>query len=427
MQLSRFVAFSLSVTACVAVGCGSSSSDDSNASGGNPATGGTNAQAGGSSATAGSSAASGASSAGASAGGASAAGANSGGTSASGAEPSGMAGEAGSDAAGGEPSTGPSTKTVCEILAAAGNPCVAAHSTTRVLYAGYKGPLYQVCRGVAVAGADSCVNGTTKDIGAVNGRANAAAQDAFCAGGICSISVIYDQTPNANHLKPAPAGGAKNTPDLPARASVLKTTLDGHEVYGVLIEPGQGYRILKAKGTATGDAAETMYEVSSQQDIQSNCCFDYGNGETDAHDDGNGTMEALYIGGTGPNGGPVAQADLENGLYAGAKTTALKYDFLSAMLVGDTQDKNAGKGRYAIYGGDATQGPLKSTYDGPRPDNKPGYVPMKKQGSIILGIGGDNSNRGGGRWYEGAMTTGAATAATLGAVQANIVAAGYGK
>ena len=65
-------------------------------------------------------------------------------------------------------------------------------------------------------------------------------------------------------------------------------------------------------------------------------------------------------------------------------------------------------------------------YDGIRPA-KVGYVPMQKQGSIILGTGGDNSNFGGGRFYEGAMTSGTWTASEANAVQANIVAAGYGK
>ena len=32
----------------------------------------------------------------------------------------------------------------CDIYAAAGDPCVAAHSTTRALYSSYNGPLYQV-------------------------------------------------------------------------------------------------------------------------------------------------------------------------------------------------------------------------------------------------------------------------------------------
>ena len=32
----------------------------------------------------------------------------------------------------------------CDIYAAAGTPCVAAHSVTRALYSGYRGPLYQL-------------------------------------------------------------------------------------------------------------------------------------------------------------------------------------------------------------------------------------------------------------------------------------------
>ena len=34
----------------------------------------------------------------------------------------------------------------CDIYAAANTPCVAAHSSTRALYASYNGPLYQVLR-----------------------------------------------------------------------------------------------------------------------------------------------------------------------------------------------------------------------------------------------------------------------------------------
>jgi hypothetical protein len=334
----------------------------------------------------------------------------------------------------------PPASTVCDVLAAAGNPCVAAHSTTRLLYTGYAGPLYQVCKGSAVAGANSCSSGTTKDIALVNGYADSATQDTFCAGGTCTISVIYDQTPKKNDLKPATAGGAKNTADLPASATALKTTLTGHSVYGILITPGIGYRELKGNGTATGDAPETEYMVSGQTDLVNGCCFDYGNAETDAHDDGNGTMEAVYLGlgvvwGTGVNGGPWVEADLENGLYAGwennqdrniSTNTPLKYDFISAFVIGDTKDKNSGKGRFALYGGNAASGALTTMYDGIRPA-KTGYVPMAKQGSIILGIGGDNSDGDGGRWYEGVMATGAATLATVNAVQANIVAAGYGK
>jgi non-reducing end alpha-L-arabinofuranosidase len=34
----------------------------------------------------------------------------------------------------------------CDTYASGGTPCVAAHSTTRALYASYNGPLYQVKR-----------------------------------------------------------------------------------------------------------------------------------------------------------------------------------------------------------------------------------------------------------------------------------------
>jgi hypothetical protein len=65
-------------------------------------------------------------------------------------------------------------------------------------------------------------------------------------------------------------------------------------------------------------------------------------------------------------------------------------------------------------------------YDGIRPE-KDGYNPMRKQGSIILSIGGDNSDYDGGRFYEGVMANGAASKATIDALQETIVLAGYGK
>lgn len=350
------------------------------------------------------------------------------------------------------PEVPPAVVTPCDVLAGAGSPCVAAHSTTRLVYGGYTGPLYQVCRGNTAPGPNSCPGGNVRDIGSVaGGFADSAAQDAFCAGGACSISVIYDQSPSGNHLKPAPAGGAKRTPDNPVNATDLKTTLNGHAVYGVFIKPGMGYRAGCAGcgtpvpiGTAVDDEPETQYMVTSVNGLVNGCCFDYGNAETTSLDDGNGTMEALYMGGgvvwgTGSPGGhdngPWVMADLENGLYAGwernqdqniSTNTPLRFPFITGVLVGDTADKNAGRGRFALYGGNATAGNLQTLYDGIRPA-KPGYVPMQKQGSVILGIGGDNSGLGGGQWFEGVLANGAATLATVNAVQANIVAAGYGK
>merc|ERR1719188_139527 len=79
-------------------------------------------------------------------------------------------------------------------------------------------------------------------------------------------------------------------------------------------------------------------------------------------------------------------------------------------------------GHWAIKGGDAQSGELTVYWDGRR---APGYAPMKKQGAIVLGIGGDNSAFAQGSFYEGVMTKGYSSDATDAAVQANIVAAGY--
>ena len=78
--------------------------------------------------------------------------------------------------------------------------------------------------------------------------------------------------------------------------------------------------------------------------------------------------------------------------------------------------------QWAIRGGNAQSGCLSTVYSGVRPS---GYNPMQKQGAIILGIGGDNSNDSAGTFYEGVMTSGYPSYATETAVQANIVAVGY--
>jgi non-reducing end alpha-L-arabinofuranosidase len=327
----------------------------------------------------------------------------------------------------------------CDVWENACQPCVSAHSTVRLLRSAYSGPLYQVERADA----------TTKDILAVNGYADAAGQDSFCTGSICTVKIIYDQSTQKNDLTIAPPGGNKGTPAFPAKAKDLPVKVGGHSAYGLRFRPGQGYRtgctgcpIKQGNGTAKGDEPETMYMVTSQQQLANGCCFDYGNAETTSNDDGNGTMEAVYFGGgvvwgrgSGNDVGPWVMADLENGLYAGwenkqdrniSTNKPLLFDFVTAMVVGDTQEKNCGKGRFALYGGDATSGTLTEMWDGIRPE-KNGYNPMQKQGSIILSTGGDNSDGDGGLFYEGAMVNGASTKETADAIQASIVAAGYGK
>lgn len=126
--------------------------------------------------------------------------------------------------------------------------------------------------------------------------------------------------------------------------------------------------------------------------------------------------------GRGAGSGPWVMADLENGLWAGNEkvnpankpSTTI---FVTAMVKG-------GSNGFALKAGDAMQGVLTTMFDGPRPN---GYQPMKKQGSIILGIGGDNSDSAIGSFYEGVMTSGYSTDAADDAVQVDIVAAGYGQ
>ena len=59
----------------------------------------------------------------------------------------------------------------CDITGKAGNPCVAAHSMTRALYAACDGPLYRVTYGRVCApcvhhkGSQCCSAGNDTDIG----------------------------------------------------------------------------------------------------------------------------------------------------------------------------------------------------------------------------------------------------------------------
>ncbi|WP_239101769.1 arabinofuranosidase catalytic domain-containing protein, partial [Microbispora amethystogenes] len=96
---------------------------------------------------------------------------------------------------------------------------------------------------------------------------------------------------------------------------------------------------------------------------------------------------------------------------------SISHRFLTAIIKGEPN-------HWAIRGGNAQSGGLGTFYDGVRP-NVAGYNPMKKEGAIILGIGGDNSIGARGTFYEGVMTSGYPSNATEDAVQANIVAAGY--
>jgi len=308
----------------------------------------------------------------------------------------------------------------CDIYGAAGTQCVAAHSTVRALFGTYNGPLYQLQRASDAA---------THDVGvlAAGGYANAADHDAFCNGTTCSITKIYDQTAQHNDLTVSPSGTA-GAADYAADADVIAVTAGGHKAYGVWISPQHGYRHALASGTARAGQAEGMYMVASGTHVGSDCCFDYGNAEAVPSDTGNGHMDAVSIATTcyfSPctGSGPWVEADLENGMFQGANgsnTANLgnSSTFVTALL------KNNGQTTYALKGGNSQSGGLSTWWSGALP-NRGGYMPMQQEGSIILGTGGDNSNRNMGTFFEGVMTSGYPTDAADSAVAANIVSVGY--
>ena len=277
------------------------------------------------------------------------------------------------------------TEGPCDITGNAGNPCVAAHSTTRALFAAYNGPLYRVMRS-----SDS----TSADIGVLEagGFADIATHDAFCAKLDCVISNVFDQSPQGNHLY--------QRHKLVNASQHRITVRGGVSVYGMWFDPGYGYHTDHTTGIATGNEPESIYAVMSGTHYNDRCCFDYGNSENSItarnKSDGAGAMEAIYFGSShwqgnsGDNSssdGPWVGADLEAGMYYGGgnatkfnrQNRPLPFPFVSLYLRGRPDG-------FMLKGGDATSGALMTMYDGPRPPParhgvKPGkgYQPMKKQ------------------------------------------------
>lgn len=335
------------------------------------------------------------------------------------------------------PSLHAATTGPCDIFKAGGTPCIAAHSTVRALYGSYAGTLYQVRRSS---------DNTTKDIGVLTagGIANSATQDQFCTGTTCVITILYDQSGKGNFMEYQGAGSSVTGSAAPATATNEQIDISGHKAYSLFIKPGNTYwRDGHLTGVPTGSAPEGMYMVTSGTHVNGGCCFDYGNSETTRKADAAGAMDAIYFGtscwfndASHPNykcntgSGPWVQADLEWGLFAWNSSTSwnpnqisFPHKFVTAIL------KNNGTTKMAIKGANAQTGALSKLWDGALPS---GYNPMKKQGAIVLGSGGDCCRVGGGvnqsqgTFYEGAMVAGYPSDSVEAALQENIVSSGYG-
>jgi non-reducing end alpha-L-arabinofuranosidase len=328
----------------------------------------------------------------------------------------------------------------CDVYAAAGTPCVAAYSTVRAIFSEYDGPLYQVRSGSSAENTGS--GGETHDIGMnAAGFADAAAQDAVCAGTLCTISLLYDQSGRGNHLPVAKRGRSDggefgDDDDFESIADEGPLTVGGHEVYSLFMDIRQGYRMTtRGDGVPRGTEPQGIYMLADGTHWGSACCWDFGNvtpDPTEYH-----TMNTLFFGtafwGRGAGNGPWFMADYEAGVWAGGSNPSdpgwgsldtnappnennpslpvpfalgfLKTDSDYALRMADLQAANS----------------LTTAYEGPLPKA------MDNQGAIVIGVGGDNSNNSWGTFFEGAVVAGYPSDEAEDGVMQNVKAAGYGQ
>lgn len=376
----------------------------------------------------------------------------------------------------------------CDIYEKAGTPCVAAHSMVRALYSEYNGTLYTISR---ASDNTTKAIGVTSDGYADAAAQIAFCMDpspTVCT--VEQISDQSGRGNHLDRVIIAPHP-TNDWPKRGINAMRDPVSVGGNTVFSAYFEGGQfdrgsgtmGFRSNRlngnASGTAINDEPESMYAVVSGEHFDAGCCFDYGNSEVvkcgypgvppcgvpkemsqppekvvatgspssvppppgcavGGGKGGCGMMESIYWGAVnngpthsatgdkhpGSGVGPWVMADLESGVWGGndpsentQNTPMNGSKFVTAMLKGKP-------GHWQLKGGDAQSGQLNIKFDGPRPL---GYEVMQKKGAIVLGIGGDNSDLGQGTFYEGALTASYTSEVTDALVQANIIAAGYGK
>lgn len=312
----------------------------------------------------------------------------------------------------------------------------------RALSSGYAGALYQVRRGAPNPSQNTGAGGQTQDIGVLaNGFADAAAQQTFCGNQPCTVSILYDQSGQGNHLTAAPAGcftGSASEAAFESSATDAVLTVGGNTLYGLYMRPQEGYRNNVAVNTPEGEEEAGMYMVAagsaSRPDTAPGCCWDFGISSRDNCLGLVGATNALFLGtgfwGQGAGAGPWFLGDFEGGLWAGGvngdisvigsfdvnpNNPSMTMEYAFGIL-------KSRPNNYALRMGDAVQGNLTTAYDGPTPMPR-----WQMAGGIILGIAGDNTNQGEGTFFEGAITAGRPSDAIDEAVFRNVQTAGYGR
>ena len=161
--------------------------------------------------------------------------------------------------------------------------------------------------------------------------------------------------------------------------------------------------------------------------------------ETKITDDGPGTMTALYFGDAtdwprGAGNGPWVMLDMENGVFAGGGSIAILNAGQASVNSNDPSLKYASPNivtglaktnstsTFALKYGNASSGALSVAWNGSLPTNTnpTSYIPLKQQGGISLGEGGDGSAMGTGAFSEGAIIAAQTSDATDNAIQANL-------
>jgi hypothetical protein len=363
-----------------------------------------------------------------------------------GSTPTGGAGTGGQGAGGATGGAPPATELPCDIYAEGNTPCVGAYSMVRQIASDYSGPLYQVRRGAPNPYENTGSGGTTQDIFATaEGLADAAAQDAFCGSEACTVSVLYDQSGTGNDLVAALGGcydggdGAALDDDYESDATRQPLTVGGHNVYGLYMNPHEGYRNDEAVGTAEGLESQGVYMVADGTHAGSACCWDFGTADRGRCWGPTGVMAALMFGwgywGTGAGAGPWMMGDFELGVWTGGSFPSWGMDDQPGPAAGEGENLDnpslrvpyafgiltTGPSNYVLRMGDATTGDLTSAWDGPT------AITWDLQGAIILGVGGDNSNWSFGTFFEGAITAGQPSATIDEAIYQNVRAARYGE